>query len=101
MRIGVAEDVVLMRQGIIAALAAGGHEVIWEVGVATEIVSACAADLPDVLVTDVRMPPHEADDGLKAALAARALFPELAILVLSQFAGNDHAADGCAVRGAV
>lgn len=91
MRIGVAEDVVLMRQGIIAVLASGGHEVIWETGDASRIMPQCVYDLPDVLVTDVRMPPGNSDDGLRAALAVRERFPQLGVLVLSQYVGNEYA----------
>lgn len=88
---GVAEDVVLMRQGIVAVLASGGHEVAWEVGSADAIVESFRADPPDVLVTDVRMPPGNLDDGLRAALAVRREFPRAGILVLSQYIGNEYA----------
>ncbi|MFT0848697.1 response regulator transcription factor [Actinomycetaceae bacterium L2_0104] len=91
MRIAVAEDVLLMRQGIISVLAAGGHDVVCEVGDATEILPRCIEESPRVLVTDVRMPPGNTDDGLRAALAVREQLPDIGILVLSQYVGNEYA----------
>lgn len=91
MRIAVAEDVLLMRQGIVAILGAGGHEVIWEAADASEILPRCLETPPEVLVTDVRMPPGNSDDGLRAALAVRSRLPNVGILVLSQYVGNEYA----------
>ena len=91
MRIAVAEDVVLMRQGIVAVLAGGGHEVVWQTGTASDVLSRFRQAEPDVLVTDVRMPPGHSDDGLRAALGVREEFPDAGILVLSQYVGNEYA----------
>ena len=90
-RIAVAEDVVLMRQGIVAVLAGGGHEVVWQTGTASDVLSRFRQAEPDVLVTDVRMPPGHSDDGLRAALGVREEFPDAGILVLSQYVGNEYA----------
>lgn len=91
MRLAVAEDDVLMRQGIVSALKSGGHEVIWEVGDADALARSLKRELPTMLVTDVRMPPNHGDDGLGAALTLRSTHPETSILVLSQYAGSDYA----------
>ncbi len=91
MRIAIAEDDVLMRQGIGAVLVSGGHQVVWEAANAEAVLPSVARDRPDVVITDVRMPPRHADDGLRAAVAVRARFPEVGILVLSQYMGNDYA----------
>lgn len=91
MRVAVAEDVALMREGIVAILERGGHEVPWQARDAVELWSRLRTDLPDVLVVDVRMPPRNADDGLQVALRLRAENPQVAILVLSQHLGNEYA----------
>ncbi|MFZ1382108.1 MAG: response regulator transcription factor [Scrofimicrobium sp.] len=91
MKLAVAEDDVLMRQGIVSVLELGGHEVIWEVGDAHALARSLKHELPTMLLTDVRMPPNHGDDGLRTALALRSTHPETSILVLSQYAGSDYA----------
>lgn len=91
MKIAIAEDVMLTRQGISAVLAVGGHETLWEAATATETLANCRHALPDLLITDVRMPPNHSDDGLLAALALRETYPRLPIVVLSQYVGNEYA----------
>lgn len=91
MRIGVAEDDILMRQGIVTVLGLGSHEVIWEVGDAGQLTRLLDREPPTMLVTDVRMSPRHGDDGLRAALRLRRERPTTSILVLSQYAGNDYA----------
>lgn len=91
MRIGVAEDDVLMRQGIVAVLTSGGHEVVWETGDAGDTVRHCLRHRPEMLVTDVRMPPSNSDDGLRAALVIREDQSDLPVVVLSQYSGNEYA----------
>lgn len=92
MRIGVAEDVLLMREGIVAILERGGHDVVWQAGDAGELLARFeAGEAPDVMVTDVRMPPNGVDDGLRAACAVRDRWPGVGILVLSQYLGNEYA----------
>src|SRR5262245_59194903 len=82
-----------MRDGLTAVLARFGHQVIAAVGDATALVKAVAADRPDIVVTDVRMPPGFTDEGLRAAIALRRDDPDLAVLVLSQYIEPDTAGD--------
>jgi len=102
MRIILAEDSALLREGLVRLLEEAGHQVIACVGTAPDLVSAVNADLPDLVITDVRMPPDNHDDGLKAAVELRARHPGLAVLVLSAYVEQSYArelfADG---RGAV
>lgn len=94
MRIVIAEDAALMREGLTALLDALGHQVLHAATDAEELhnaVNALANDLPDVLITDVRMPPTHTDEGLVAALAIRERYPTVAILVLSQYLGGQYA----------
>ncbi|MCL1898533.1 MAG: response regulator transcription factor [Micrococcales bacterium] len=102
MRVVLAEDSVLLREGLVRLLAEDGHEVVAGVGEADQIVPAVQAHRPDVLIADVRMPPTHSDDGLRAAVAARAAQPDLAVLVLSNYVEATYArellADG---RGGV
>ena len=85
MRVIVAEDSALLREGIVQLLLAEGHEVPAAVGDAGALRAAVAEHLPDVAVVDVRMPPGGTDDGLRAAVAIRRDHPEVAVLVLSQW----------------
>ncbi|MFB7866730.1 response regulator [Streptomyces sp. NPDC056069] len=93
LRIVLAEDSVLLREGLIGLLARFGHEVAAAVGDADALRDAVAAHEPDVVVTDVRMPPGFQDEGLRAAVALRAERPALPILVLSQYVQRSYAAD--------
>jgi DNA-binding NarL/FixJ family response regulator len=72
-----------MRDGITALLARFGHEVIAAVGDATALIEAVRADRPDIVVTDVRMPPGFTDEGLRAAVTLRRADPGLPVLVLA------------------
>lgn len=85
MRITIAEDSLLLREGLIRLVQELGHEVICAVEDAPALISSIRADLPDLAIVDVRMPPHEGDDGLLAALALRREFTELKVLILSQY----------------
>jgi len=85
MRLVIAEDSTLLREGLIRLLAELGHEVAAAVGDAPSLVIAVDECLPDVVVTDVRMPPTNTDDGLRAALQIRAKHPDTGLLVLSQW----------------
>jgi len=93
MRIILAEDSALLREGLVRLLAEAGHEVISCVGTAPDLISAVNTDLPDLVITDVRMPPGNHDDGLKAAVELRATHPGLAILVLSAYVEQSYARD--------
>ncbi|WP_018297420.1 response regulator transcription factor [Corynebacterium lubricantis] len=94
MKIVVADDSALLREGLAGLLERQGHEISAQTGTATELVDLFQDGvLPDVLITDVRMPPNMSDDGLKAALAIREEFPELPVLVLSQYVAPVYAVE--------
>ncbi|MEU5884913.1 response regulator transcription factor [Spirillospora sp. NPDC047279] len=101
MRIVIAEDSVLLREGLIQILARSGHKVVAAVADAPALTAAVAEHLPDVVVTDVRMPPGFRDEGLKAALALRAERPDLPVLVLSQYVEQSYAAELLQTGGGV
>ena len=85
MRIVVAEDLTLLRDGLIRMLEAYGFEVVAAVDNGPELSQELVEQRPDVAVVDVRLPPTHTDEGLRAALAARAEIPGLPVLVLSQY----------------
>jgi DNA-binding NarL/FixJ family response regulator len=91
MRIVVADDAVLLREGVVRLLEDAGFEVVAQAGDATDLVRKVGAHKPDVAVVDVRMPPDNTDDGLRAAIALRAEYPGLGVLVLSQYVEPDYA----------
>ncbi|MEU3740252.1 response regulator transcription factor [Streptomyces sp. NPDC032198] len=93
LRIVVAEDSVLLREGLIGLLARFGHEVPAALGDAEGLRAAVDAHDPDLVLTDVRMPPSFKDEGLRAALALRAERPKLPVLVLSQYVQRSYAAE--------
>jgi DNA-binding NarL/FixJ family response regulator len=84
MRIVIAEDLYLLRDGMVRLLEAYGHEVVATAATGPETLAALLKWRPDVSVVDVRMPPGQSDEGLQAALAARRELPGLPILILSQ-----------------
>jgi DNA-binding NarL/FixJ family response regulator len=85
LRIVIGEDQVLLREGIVRLLQADGHEVVAQTGDAEDLVSRAAAHRPDLVITDVQMPPRHADDGLRAAIEIRRRLPDVAVLLLSQY----------------
>ncbi|GAB2619654.1 response regulator transcription factor [Streptomyces capparidis] len=89
----LAEDSVLLREGLAALLERFGHEVAAAVGDPAALAEAVAAAAPDIVVTDVRMPPSFADEGLRAAVALRERHPGLPVLVLSQYVQRAYAGD--------
>ena len=91
MRLVVADDSVLMRQGVVAVLENAGFEVVAQAGDADDLVRKVGAHRPDVAIIDVRMPPDNTDDGLRAAIKLRAEHPDLRVLVLSQYVEPDYA----------
>ncbi|WP_053717119.1 response regulator transcription factor [Saccharothrix sp. NRRL B-16348] len=93
MRVILAEDSTLLREGLVRLLVEEGHDVLAAVGDAEALISAVAAHRPDVVVTDVRMPPTNSDEGLKAALEIRRRFPGVGVLVLSQYVEQRYAVD--------
>ncbi|KIR65407.1 MULTISPECIES: response regulator transcription factor [Micromonospora] len=90
-RVVLAEDEVLLREGLVALLGRFGFEVVAAVGSAPALRDAVEAHRPDLLVTDIRMPPHHRDDGLRAAVALRGGRPGLAVVVLSQYVQSEYA----------
>ncbi|GGQ06686.1 DNA-binding response regulator [Streptomyces mutabilis] len=93
LRVVLAEDSVLLRDGLTSLLARFGHEVVASVGDAEALVAAVAEHAPDVVVTDVRMPPGFQDEGLRAAVGLRERRPGLPVLVLSQYVQRSYAAE--------
>lgn len=103
MRIVVADDAALLREGLVGLLERQGHEVVAQAASATELEAVVDRAMtddetegwapPDVVITDVRMPPTMTDDGLAAAVRLRGRYPGLGILVLSQYVAPAYAAD--------
>jgi DNA-binding NarL/FixJ family response regulator len=93
LRVVIAEDGLIVREGIAGMLRRFGHEVVAAVGDAEALRAAVVAHRPDVVVTDVRMPPGFSDEGLQAAIALRAADPRLPVLVLSQYVQQTYAAE--------
>ncbi|WP_433613603.1 response regulator [Dactylosporangium sp. CA-139114] len=93
MRVVIAEDGVLIREGIAGLLRRFGHEVVAAVGDPDTLVAAVREHRPDLVVTDVRMPPGFSDEGLQAAIRLRAEDPGLPVLVLSQYIEQTYAAE--------
>jgi DNA-binding NarL/FixJ family response regulator len=92
-RVVIAEDNALLREGLVLLLTMAGHEVVAVAGAEPEILPALLAHRPDIAVLDVRMPPSFRDEGLRAALAARKQIPGLPVLVLSQYVEESYAAE--------
>lgn len=94
MRIVLAEDEALLREGLVMLLERAGHDVVASVATATELVHVVKRGDPtaplDMVITDVRMPPGRTDDGLRAAIELRRDRPHLPILLLSQYLGNEY-----------
>ena len=93
MRVVIAEDNALLREGLVLLLTSAGHEVVAVAGAEPEILPALLEHRPDIAVLDVRMPPRFRDEGLRAALAAREKLPGLPVLVLSQYVEESYAAE--------
>jgi DNA-binding NarL/FixJ family response regulator len=85
MRVVIADDAVLLRQGAARLLEDAGFEVVAQAGDAEDLLRKVRAHKPDVAIVDVRMPPENVDDGLRAALTIRQELPEVGILLLSQY----------------
>lgn len=93
MRIVIAEDSVLLREGLARVLADFGEDVVAQVGDGDAARAAVAEHAPDLVVMDVRMPPNHTDEGIRAALAIRRDHPAVAVLVLSQYVEQHYAAE--------
>lgn len=93
MRIVIAEDSAILRDGLAGLLTDRGHEVVAVVGDGDELRTAVAEHEPDVCVVDIRMPPSFTDEGLRAAIAVRRDRPEVGVLVFSQYIETRYAAE--------
>jgi DNA-binding NarL/FixJ family response regulator len=98
MRVVIADDAVLLREGLIRLVEENGHNVVAAVGDGPSLVEAIAEHRPDVSIVDVRMPPTHTDEGLRAAVEARRKVPGSPILVLSQYVEVEYADDLLADR---
>ena len=89
----VADDSVLLRDGIVRLLTDSGFDVVAAVGDADALLDATTELQPDLVLVDVRMPPTHTDEGLRAAIEIRRLYPQIAVLVLSQYVEERYAAE--------
>lgn len=93
MRVVIAEDSAILRDGLATLLVDRGHTVVAAVRDGDELRAAVAADPPDVCVVDIRMPPSFTDEGIRAALALRHSHPDVGVLVFSQYVETRYAAE--------
>lgn len=93
MRVVIAEDNALLREGLVLLLGSAGHEVAGVATTGPEVLPLLVEQRPDVAVLDVRLPPDFRDEGLRAALDARRLLPRLPVLVLSQYVEETYATE--------
>jgi DNA-binding NarL/FixJ family response regulator len=99
MRIVIGEDSVLFREGLARLLADAGHEVVGKAPNASALIATVRGTSPDLAIVDVRMPPDHTDDGARAARQLREAFPELGIVLLSQYVETRHSVDLAAAGG--
>lgn len=94
LRVVIADDSALLREGVAGLLERRGHRIVGQAASGPAIAEVLAGiPTPDVLLTDVRMPPNMADDGLKAAVSLRAEYPQMAVMVLSQYVAPAYAVE--------
>ncbi len=91
LRLVIADDHVLLRRGVVSMLEAQGFDVVAQAGDADELLRKVGAHRPDVAIVDIRMPPTNTDDGLRAAVEIRQAHPDVGVLVLSQYIEADYA----------
>ena len=91
MRVVLADDSVLLREGVAQLLAQAGFEVVAQAGDAKELLEQIEAEAPDVAIVDIRMPPTHTDEGLQAAQVIRSRHPEVGVIVLSQYVRPSYA----------
>jgi DNA-binding NarL/FixJ family response regulator len=99
MRVLIAEDLALLRDGLTRLLRDNGFDVVGAVDNADALVHAARAEKPDIAIVDVRLPPSFRDEGIRAALELRATVPETAILVVSQYVEHEYATELLASGG--
>jgi DNA-binding NarL/FixJ family response regulator len=87
----IAEDSVLLREGLVRLLTEAGIEVVGQAGDAEDLMRKTRAHKPDVVITDIRMPPTQSDEGLRAAQEIRSEMPDTGVLVLSQYVEEGYA----------
>jgi DNA-binding NarL/FixJ family response regulator len=92
-RVVIAEDLTLLREGLAALLSECGHEVVATVGDGEGLLAAVEEHCPDLALVDVRMPPTQTDEGVKAAVEVRRTHPETSVLILSQYVEERYAAE--------
>jgi DNA-binding NarL/FixJ family response regulator len=92
-RVVIAEDSVLLREGLVGVLPRFGFDVVAAVGDAVALLAAATEARPDLVITDVRMPPGFTDEGLRAAVALRAADPGLPVVALSQYVQHSYAGE--------
>ncbi len=97
-RVVLAEDSVLLREGLLRLLGDNGFEVVDAVGDAEAFLRSVEQHRPDLVVVDVRMPPTFTDEGVRAALVVRQQYPDIAVLVLSQYVEENYATELVAAR---
>ena len=93
MRVVVADDSVLLREGLVRLLTDSGFDVAGQAGDAQELLAIVETERPDVAIVDIRMPPTHTDEGLRAARELRARYPSMGILVLSQYVRPSYAVE--------
>jgi DNA-binding NarL/FixJ family response regulator len=91
LRVIVADDDVLLREGVVSVLERSGFEIVAQAGDGTELVARVREHRPDFVITDIRMPPTHTTEGLEAAGTIREEFPEIGILLLSAYVEVEHA----------
>ena len=99
MRVVIAEDLALLRDGLARLLEANGFEVVAAVDNGDALVHAVRLERPDIAIVDIRLPPSFRDEGLRAALELRQTVPEMAILVVSQYVEHTYATELLATGG--
>ena len=99
MRVVIAEDTVLLREGLAGLLEDAGHEVVGRAGDAETLLALVGEHAPDLAIVDVRMPPTHTDEGLRAAHEIRARHPQTGIVILSQHIETRHVVDLVAAGG--
>jgi DNA-binding NarL/FixJ family response regulator len=92
-RVVIAEDLALLREGLVGLLTEARYEVVAAVGDAPALMEAVREHRPQLAVVDVRMPPSQRDEGLRAAIAIRRAYPDVAILILSQYVEERYATE--------
>jgi DNA-binding NarL/FixJ family response regulator len=93
LRIVIAEDAALLREGLVGILEKAGHQVTAAVADADALLVYTANQQPDVVITDIRMPPTHTDEGLRAAVTIRAQYPDIAIVLLSAYIAEAYVAE--------